>query len=328
MVAQVDLAYARARPTKLVSRLISYALFEGRPLTTRGRWVNPLVKAQFRLAAMLPRLKRVERPIFVVGTGRSGTTVLGIVLSLHREVGFLNEPKLLWHCLHGGEDVIGSYTDAAARVTLDAADATGDVVERAHRLFGFYLRCTGSRRLLDKYPELIFRTDFVRAIFPDALFLFLVRDGFGTCASISRWSARYGVAADGATEDWWGREDRKWRCYVEQEVGEVAGWDPVEVARLTAQSDRAAVEWVLAMRAGLALEARDPLGTLRVRYEDLVDDPAAALDRISRFCGLAPDATMLDYARRTLANDPKAVRFDLHPAVRTVFDETMRALGY
>ena len=34
MVAQLDSLYIKTRPTKVVSRLISYGLFEGRPLTT------------------------------------------------------------------------------------------------------------------------------------------------------------------------------------------------------------------------------------------------------------------------------------------------------
>ena len=90
MIAQLESLYIRSRPWKLWSRLISYGLFEGRPLTTRGQWINPLVFAHFAVEKHLPRLRRVEKPVFILGTGRSGTTILGIVLSMHREVGFLN----------------------------------------------------------------------------------------------------------------------------------------------------------------------------------------------------------------------------------------------
>ena len=99
MPAQIDRRYVRASPFKACGRLVSWSLFEGRPLTTRGRWINPLVFALYGIQRRLPQLHRVERPIFIVGTGRSGTTVLGTVLSLHRELGFLNEPKALWHAV-------------------------------------------------------------------------------------------------------------------------------------------------------------------------------------------------------------------------------------
>ncbi len=177
MIAQLDPLYIQMRPWKLWSRLVSYCLFEGRPLTTRGRWVNPLVFSLFAIEKRLPQIKRVEKPVFILGTGRSGTTILGMVLSMHREVGFLNEPKALWHAIHPGEDLIGSYALGAANYRLAADEATPKRILYAHRLFGAYLATSLARRVVDKYPELIFRVPFVKAIFPDAKFLFLVRNG-------------------------------------------------------------------------------------------------------------------------------------------------------
>ena len=70
MVAQIDGSYIRARPWKLYSRLISYALFEGRPLTTKGRWLNPLLFALFAIEKKLPAMRKVCEPTFILGTGR------------------------------------------------------------------------------------------------------------------------------------------------------------------------------------------------------------------------------------------------------------------
>ena len=75
MIAQLSPLYIRTRPLKAWGRLVSYALFEGRPATTKGRWINPLVLGLFALEKRLPALKRVEKPIYIVGVGRSGTTV-------------------------------------------------------------------------------------------------------------------------------------------------------------------------------------------------------------------------------------------------------------
>src|SRR5690606_40375856 len=49
---------------------------EGRPLTTRGRWINPLVFGLYRMAQRLPLGRPVREPAFILGMGRSGTTIL------------------------------------------------------------------------------------------------------------------------------------------------------------------------------------------------------------------------------------------------------------
>jgi len=220
MPAEIDSHYLRTRPTRLWSRLLSYALYEGRPLTTRGRWINPVVFANHALAQRLPKLKTVKAPIFIIGTGRSGTTALGVVLSMHRDVGYLNEPKSVWHAVHGGEDLIGSYSRGEARYRLDAAEAGPKQARAIHRIYGAYLRVTGTKRVVDKYPELLFRFPFVKALFPDAKFLFLARNGWDTIHSITGWSKRLGVEKKGEAHNWWGADDRKWQLLVSQIVPE------------------------------------------------------------------------------------------------------------
>ena len=198
MIAQINPNYIKTRPMKALTRFMSYALFEGRPLTTKGRWINPLVFSILKAVSTNKNgYKPLEKPIFILGTGRSGTTILGIVLSIHKEVGYLNEPKAIWHLTHPHEDIIGNYTRDEAKFRLAAEDATDDMRQRATQMFGTYLTVTRAKRLVDKYPELIFRVDFVRSLFPDARFIFLVRNGWDTCQSIAAWSKRLGVEING-----------------------------------------------------------------------------------------------------------------------------------
>ena len=128
MVAQLDRTYLRYRPSRVWARLVSYALFEGRPLTTKGQWFNPIVFGLAKVLRRLPPIVEVREPLYVVGTGRSGTTILGIILSMHPDVGFLNEPKALWAGLHDEEDLIGSYNDNKANYRLGTADATPRII--------------------------------------------------------------------------------------------------------------------------------------------------------------------------------------------------------
>lgn len=331
MIAQLSSHYIRARPWKVWSRLIGYSLFEGRPVTTRGRWINPLVLTWLRAASRLPRTRLVDRPIFIIGTGRSGTTMLGLLLSVHRDVGFLNEPKALWHVLRPDEDVIGNYTRGPGRFRLGVEDATPDVVDAAHRIFGVYLSTTGSRRLLDKYPELIFRTSFIRAIFPDARFLFVTRNGWDTCRSVGRWSERLGTGTGVAREDWWGVNRRKWRLMVDELVSRDSLLHDHEgsIRTLETDTDLAAVEWVVTMREGLRLMRDDPERIHHVRYEELASkDPAPVLRRILTFCELPEDGAVLEYARETLVPADSAESIDLAPVILPAFNTTMEELGY
>ena len=332
MIAQIDSRYIKTRPTKVLTRLMSYAFFEGRPVTTKGRWINPLVFSLLkRFATNNNRYESVEKPIFILGTGRSGTTILGIVLSMHREIGYLNEPKAIWHLIHPHEDIIGSYSQVSdAKYRLTAEDATDEMRQRAARMFGAYLTATRSKRLVDKYPELIFRVDFVRALFPDARFIFLVRNGWDTCHSIATWSKRLGVQVNNQKHDWWGVNDQKWRLLVEQLVRT----DPIfshvadEVKRIDRHLDRAAVEWVITMREGLHLMQTVPDCVHLVYFEDLTSQPDETLSALCDFCELSTDATFQEYARQTLHRVPARKPFDIHPKISPIFHETMAKLRY
>lgn len=330
MVAQIDSIYVQTRPWKLYSRVVSYAFFEGRPLTTRGRWVNPLLFALFSIFKKLPAIRKVRKPVFILGTGRSGTTVLGIVLSMHRQIGFLNEPKAMWHSIHKGEDIIGSYSLGQARYRLTESDADPERVRHAQRLFGAYLATTFSGRVVDKYPELIFRVPFVKKIFPDARFIFLVRNGWDTCHSIEGWSERLGEQTNNEMHDWWGVNRRKWDLLVQQIVPEHADLAPHQqvISRFTKQTDMAALEWIVTMREGLALLDSDPGRVMGVRFEDLSQQPEKVLRELSDFIGLADDTTFLKYGRLTLHPVERTEPFALHPLLETPFMGTMKRLGY
>lgn len=325
MVAQLDREYLRHTPTMVWSRLVAYLLFEGRPLTTKGQFINPVLQRFHRALSHLPQLRKVEKPVFIIGTGRSGTTILGKLLSSHRDVGFLNEPKILWNAAFDDEDLIGSYSRQRPRVRMSGADASAPARHLLHRLQGAYLRFAGARRLVDKYPELVFRTGCVQALYPDARFVFISRSGWETTASIKAWSERLGQERDGECHDWWGADDRKWQAIVDQLVdgnpdfvGHVDSLRATEDHRL-----RAAVEWVLCMQEGLALQ--QTLGAeqfLHVRYEQLCADPDGVMGEILRFAELRADARCLDYSRAVLSPAAPYVREGWPDWFAPLFEQT------
>ena len=330
VIAELDAQFIKKRPGRVVSRVVSHFLFQGRPATTRARWLNPLIFQVLRTGARTPQLRRVRRPIFIVGTGRSGTTVLGTVLSLHPQVGFLNEPKALWHEIYPYEDVIGSYSRGRAHYRLDASQVSDEIIERAHRVYGFYLWLTRSGRVVDKYPEMIFRIPFVRAIFPEARFVFIVRNGWDTTRSIDRWSDRAGENIGDELHDWWGIDSRKWHCLVD----DIAAKHPThanhvdDLHAIDRHIDRAALEWALTMDEGRKyLNSSDPLFHL-VRYEELTRYPRETLTRLLAFADLSQDEAVLRYGEKTLAPVPARDKVFLNPLVAPLFKKMMREYRY
>lgn len=330
MVAQLNSLYIRTSPRRALRRLVSYALFEGRPLTTRGQWINPLILSAFSIQKRLPQFYPVRKPIFIIGTGRSGTTVLGTVLSMHKEVGFLNEPKALWHSIYPQEDLVGSYSRGSAKYRLYTSDASEQVCRCAHRLFGVYLKVTASQRVVDKYPELIFRIPFVLKLFPDAKFIFLVRNGYSTCDSILKWSERLGVDTKLEHHNWWGADNRKWHLLWEQIIkNDPFFWNILSIQDYCINAlDMAVIEWITAMREGLKSLNQYSGNIHMIRYEDLTTQPQQYLHQILEFCELSADDRFMGYATKTLKPTASIVPFPISSLLQDPFRQTMSTLGY
>lgn len=331
MIAQIDRDYMRYGLVRTARRLLSYGLYEGRPLTTKGRFINPMVFAWLRTLAALPGKPMVDRPIFITGLGRSGTTILGILLSLHGKVGYLNEPKALWHVIDPRQDINGNYSLSKGRYHLTNADATEESKLHARRLFARYLRFNSAQRVVDKYPELIFRVNYVRALFPDARFIFITRSGADAAPSVVQWSKRLGVQTDSHTDDWWGRDDIKWHYLRKQLILDDPAYSSVW-AVATPDLDhlnRAALEWIVTMREGFKQQKIHGDDVIyRVSYEDLLADPVQQLERLQHWCGLTPDIAVTDYAQKRIFDNPSKTWPLLHPDVDVLFRETMIQLGY
>lgn len=330
MVAQVDSDFIKLSWKKTYVRLLSYLFFEGRPLTTKGRWINPLVFLLYKLHQYLPFCRQVKAPIFILGIGRSGTTILGVTLAMHDAVGFLNEPKALWSYLHPEEDIAGNYNLNDARYRFVAADANPEMIRKAHRILGNYLTLSRSCRVVDKYPELVFRFDFVRTIFPDAKFLFLHRNGIDTCFSIKTWSHRLGVRTDGECHDWWGFSDRKWRFLCDQIVANdlVLGAHVDKIRHFSAHEHRAAVEWIVTMKEGMRLATDYPDKVLPVKYENYTES-LDARKKVLDFCELPPDKKYDEYCLKVLKSPKgKQSKITLPEEIEAEFKRVMGMLGY
>lgn len=326
MAGLLDKEFMRTNPGRIWPRALAYTLFEGRPLTTRGQWINPVVLAGHRLWSVLPFSTADKEPIFILGTGRSGTTVLGQILATHPDVGYLNEPKALWQAALGNDDLIGSYSTQPGRFRIGPEDVGNEARKRLIRSYRAFMTLSRSRRIVDKYPELIFRADLLRDVFPKARFLVLIRDGQAVCRSVTNWSA----AREGSDADWWGRDRRKWQILVDELVRTNAATEPKAdiIAGFQRQEDMAATEWALTMQVALQLGHSPETGRYFIRYEDLVTRPEEEIEKILKFSGLGRDERLLGYAAKILRPVERQFDLQLHPVILPFFNDIQRRLGY
>ena len=255
------------------------------PVTLRRRAVRRSLRTDFspslrlrgrrlafraRQAANAPWLLagiRVERPVLIVGAPRSGTSLLYSILRASSGLAhWPGEAHEVWEAdLHPA--LRGWSSNCAA-----ASDATPEIRERIRRTF--FLTVGPRRRLIDKTPRNSLRIPFVDAVFPDARYVLLQRDGRDNVNSLlNAWrSPRYRTyrlprphAISGTNPEWW-----KFVLYP--------GWDedasgPLEVV--------CARQWIHCNECALdSLEALAHGRWLGLRYEELVDSPAATVGRI------------------------------------------------
>lgn len=329
MIAQLDKKMIKLGKLRVLRRFVSWFLFEGRPLTTKGRKINSLVFSFYKASQFFKPAPEAQLPVFIVGTGRAGTTILGKLLALHKHILFLNEPKALWHFAYGEEDIIGSYSSGKANLTLTDEHASFSTTKKLKHAYSVMMKLTLSKQIVDKYPELVFRLSFVEKLLPNSKFIAIIRDGVDTCSSVEKWSQKNGVYNASLSDDWWGRNSRKWKIMIEQESPkhEDLRAHKEELMSLDNHQDRAAVEWILSMRA-LSSASISPEKLLVIRYENLCKTPGSSLTEILDFIDLDYDETVFSYGNEVLKVSNEHESITLAPFVSKIFKETLVKMGY
>lgn len=324
----MDRGYVRTGVRNVLARLVSYVFFEGRPLTTRGRYANPAIRVALNAAARGCQGDSPERPpAFIVGLGRSGTTLLGKLLSVHPDIAWLNEPKLLWHVAYPFEDVIGSYSDKSdGRLKLTATDVTVGTRRKINAMFAGYVRTVRRSQIVDKYPELIYRVDFVKELFPGAKFVVLQRNAASAASSITAWNLQNARAG----ADWWGRDGQKWKTLYDEIFSrdeELAG-ELKRSPKDNAPEAMALAEWLASVEAAMSAQWNGCAHF--IKYEDLVTDPVSTLRDIASFLSLAHSAEFEQYGRASCRPSREEILEgqSLPPRLMARVKAAERRLGY
>lgn len=234
----------------------------------------------------------IVRPIFVVGCGRSGTTILGHALLRHRSITYLNEPRELWFSAYPVTDVWTSKAGSrGGKLYLSGADVDGRGSTRIRRLFRFETLVSRRPVLIEKLPINNFRLEFLRAIFPDARYIHIYRNGLEVARSI-------GISnRDG---DWFGSGSYKWNKLVEYAgAGGRAGDAP---ALCTTDFERGLLEWRLSTEAVISFLSKLPNSAYcELSYGEFVTSPVKAVARLLEFVGVGPDAEVDAFVATTVS---------------------------
>lgn len=220
-----------------------------------------------------------ERPIFpfLVGSYRSGTTLMRLMLDSHPDIAIPHEsyfiPQLWEHRLNrdaaGGPWVDGFLDELLShrwfrRWELPEPAVRGALAEAApttyadavRAVYAAYAVSRGKSRYGDKTPKYVIKMPLLARLFPEARFVHIIRDGRDVALSLL--DVSFGPrTVEGAA--------LLWRRMVMQ-----------------------------GRRDGRRLDGR----YVEVRYEDLVAEPRPSMQRVCAFLDLPYDEAVLRYFER------------------------------
>lgn len=220
----------------------------------------------------------MRSPIFLGGCGRSGTTLLRVMLDSHPHIVCGPEFKLipsianLWdHSVKGFLPVLQNYDLSKEDISTAYRHFIGELLSK-------YLHASGKVRIAEKSPNNVFYFPQLAQIFPGSPLIHVIRDGRDVVSSL-------------LTMDWASIVTGEKLPYVES-------------------AQAAADYWKKSVMAGRR-SAEDPSVKGRyyeLRYEELVRQPEPTLRALFEFIDEPWDPAVLEYhqVERNLAEESSA----------------------
>ena len=211
-------------------------------------------------------------PFFIVGSARSGTTLLRLMLNAHSQVAVPPESRFICEFWSGDHeiDVTHYLTRLASHKRFQLWDLPVHTVraEIGHRdripyaeaiaaTFTAWARVHGKTRWGDKTPRYVECMPLILELFPDAAFVHLIRDGRNVALSYA--DVPFGPKTVAKAAELWARRVRT------------------------------------GMQEGRAMESGH---YIEMVYEDLVEDPLGEIKTLCEFIELDFEADMLNYTEK------------------------------
>ena len=224
-----------------------------------------------RLADFYPSFSesKVKNPFFIIGCGRSGTSLLLKVLAAHLEIAaYPDEANKLWHPQaypwHESKLFIPPFWSEPYGFTrMSLQNRTEKDDRKIQAIFAGYQAIAGGKCFLNKSVTISFMLPEVLKLFPTARFIHLVRDGRAVALS-----------------------------YAKKQLKKQAEFSEIYRARgyylsLDALLESFARHWqehiLYIERYKSEINSTGNPQLLEIRYEDFCENPIPHLDRIAEF---------------------------------------------
>lgn len=247
---------------------------------------------------------RLDRPIFVVGCPRSGTTLFVNRFASHPGLADWSEGLELWDA---------NWQPSGADHVRTAADVTPEIRRRTTAILSLYVWLTGRRRFVNKLPRNALRIPYLAALFPDCRVIHVIRDGRAVVASLVQ-----------KVRDEPRRQGRPLGNFARP-----PGWQELQ--------ERPEVEQFAHLWTRMVLQAREAGRRLtagaftEVFYEEFCRDPRRTLAQLYRWADL-PEPLHLDAAPASLTARNDKWLTTLSPAEReqmvAIVGSLLESLGY
>lgn len=216
---------------------------------------------------------RKNRPIFVIGTGRSGTHWLGETLGTHPEIRATIEGKPIF--------------DWSRDMAMNPATRP-ELMPKLIKAYGRQLLRSAPRHYLDKSHPNIWIAEDLLAAFPDALFLAIERNPFATVASM----LKHKMVAS------W---HQKWREFpipneflgIDEETAKVYDSLPLPA--------QCALRWVSHRKRMQFLRGKLGASLHHIQYESFAANARGEMERLQKFLGLQHPIAVPDVKVESLA---------------------------
>ena len=281
---------------------------------------------------------QIKPPIILLGNVRSGTSMTMFCFGKHPELAYWNEPRTVW-----------TYAAPGRRHDVfDEDDARPGVIRYIRQRWLQYQRANGDRRVMEKTPSNVMRIPYVHRIFPEAKFVYILREPLANLSS-SELKWRKPITRVHLLERF--RETPKtqlhyygWRLARDTFCSRVLKRKHVSVwgvrypgiyddIRTMSVEQVIAKQWVACcQQADRDLERVDPALVYRLRYEDFVENPVPVFERVLGHFDLQMTQGVADEINKMVDPNRRTKWRRLDPSILAqclpILEPEMRRQGY